>query len=220
VSLSAWLRFLGGRERPGPLPYRLGADELRLLSVYVVAVLITMPLVVVLAIPGFMVHAAGGEAFAGLWAFVIIGGLAWFFARFMPVPALVVLSRRFKPFTFWEETRPMRGRLRWALVCLGGIYLFGALIASLSAGITTGEHRVVVGHFDMGAHQLIRETVSQDRTVTLLLAAVAALTVSWLCRLMLRGIAVQAALVIEHGGEKAAEADMAVPGGAPAPVGG
>jgi hypothetical protein len=219
ISLAAWMRFLADRGRPGPLPHRLGADEVRLLGVYVVAMLIAMPLIVIAALPAFVINLAGANVQAGLWAILILGALAWFFARFAPIPARVVLSGRFEPFCFWEETRPMAGRLRWALVCLGVIYVFGALIAALPAGIAIGDYRVVVGQFDMGANELIRDTISQTAAFPVWLGAATALTVSWLCRLMLRGVAVQAALVIEFGGEEAAEADMAVPGGgAPAPV--
>lgn len=216
VSLSAWIRYLAGRERPGLLPHRLGADEIRLVGLYAVALLIAVPPVFVLAIPGFVIQAAGGQAFAGLWIIPMLGLVGWFFARFVPVPARVVLSGSLLPFHYWQETHPMRGRLREALLGLAVVYGACALAVVIAGGLAEIPYAVVLAQFDMNASEVLRDLVSSELKAVMTATAIAALVSSWLCRLMLRGIAVHAALVIEAGGEPAPDDSLPVPAGAAA----
>ncbi|TRO95168.1 hypothetical protein FKB34_09575 [Glycocaulis profundi] len=206
VSLAAWLRFLGGRELPGPLPHRLGGGELRLLGLYALGVVIAAPLVFVLGLPGVILGGMRLEWVAGFWMLGVVGLIAWFYARFMALPACVLLSGRFEPVSFWEETHPMRGRLRWALACLALIYAFLGFMVAIAAAATGLDYHHVLGQFDMSAGQLVRQAAAGGVAGPAWATAGAAITLSWLCRLMLRGVAVQAALVIEAGGEtKAAQ---------------
>ena len=139
VSLSAWLRYLAGQERPGPVPHRLWKTEARLFGLYAVWALIGGIAIFLASLPaGVLWGAAGPQALSALWMMAVFAVGLWFFARFVPLPAKVVVEDTLEPFGFWEETEAIAGRLRWAAASVGAAHI-GAVIAMILLALFVGE---------------------------------------------------------------------------------
>lgn len=147
MAQGAWLRLLTRNEVASGIPFRIGADEGRLLLVNLCligfAILGYLVVFLVIGLVMALTITINSAAEGALWA-ALVNGLIWFVAvvgltaaaiivmvRFAAAPALAVRQRGFRLFSSFGATHNITGWLVLTYLVLLLIALVGSMIASV-----------------------------------------------------------------------------------------
>lgn len=142
MAQGAWLRLLTRDEIRPVIPFRLGADEFRLLGVNVLFIMFWMAVYIVSIILVAAIVATGGGAqdFGGTAIIALVGTLIVLAVvvfliiiclRFAAAPALSVHQRRFRLFQAVSASKGVWGMMFLSYLTLIAVWIAGAVVVSM-----------------------------------------------------------------------------------------
>jgi hypothetical protein len=148
LAQGAWLRLLTRDEVAAGIPFRLGADELRLAGVNILILVLNMVfwgvVTALVVAPTVIAHAGGGEtgAVLGSAAVSALVGVAalviWIILaiKLAPAPAMSVQQRRFTFLGAFSATKSITAWLFLVYIVACAIYVAGAIVVSIAQQVT------------------------------------------------------------------------------------